>query len=32
MMYPVAWGETINEVEFTSWIYEGVYGLKPEKN
>lgn len=31
-MYPVAWGETINEVEFTSWIYEGVYGLKPEKN
>lgn len=31
-MYPVAWGETINEIEFTSWIYEGVYGLKPEKN
>lgn len=31
-MYPVAWGETINEVEFTSWIYEGVYGLKPENN
>jgi len=31
-MYPVAWGETINEIQFTSWIYEGIYGLKPENN
>lgn len=31
-MYPVAWGETINEIQFTSWIYEGVYGVKPENN
>lgn len=31
-MYPIAWGETINEIQFTSWIYEGVYGLKPENN
>ncbi len=27
-MYPVAWGETINEIQFTSWIYEGVYDLQ----
>lgn len=31
-MYPVAWGETINEIQFTSWIYEGIYGLKPDNN
>lgn len=31
-MSPVAWGETINEIQFTSWIYEGIYGLKPENN
>lgn len=31
-MYPIAWGETINEIQFTSWIYEGIYGLKPENN
>lgn len=31
-MYPIAWGDTINEIQFTSWIYEGVYGLKPENN
>ncbi|MPQ46349.1 anaerobic glycerol-3-phosphate dehydrogenase subunit A [Marinifilum sp. N1E240] len=31
-MSPIAWGDTINEVQFTSWIYEGIYGLKPENN
>lgn len=31
-MNPIAWGETINEIQFTSWIYEGTYGLKPDNN
>lgn len=31
-MSPIAWGETLNEIQFTSWIYEGIYGLKPNKN
>jgi glycerol-3-phosphate dehydrogenase len=31
-MAPIAWGETINEIQFTSWIYEGIYGLKPDNN
>ena len=31
-MSSIAWGETINEVQFTSWIYEGIYGLKPDNN
>lgn len=26
-MYPVAWGETAAEIQFTSWLYEGVAGL-----
>ena len=26
-MHPVAWGETLSEAQFTSWIYEGVCGL-----
>lgn len=26
-MYPVAWGETMVETQFTSWLYEGVCGL-----
>lgn len=26
-MFPVAWGETLSEAQFTSWIYEGVCGL-----
>lgn len=26
-MYPIGWGETVSEIQFTSWIYEGVYGL-----
>lgn len=31
-MFPVGWGETINEIQFTSWIYEGIYGLKEDNN
>lgn len=31
-MSSIAWGDTINEVQFTSWIYEGIYGLKPDNN
>nr|WP_320118874.1 anaerobic glycerol-3-phosphate dehydrogenase subunit A [uncultured Marinifilum sp.] len=31
-MSPIAWGDTINEIQFTSWIYEGIYGLKPDNN
>ncbi len=27
-MQPIAWGETLNEVQFSSWIYEGVMGLE----
>ncbi|MGL5683359.1 MAG: anaerobic glycerol-3-phosphate dehydrogenase subunit A [Marinifilaceae bacterium] len=26
-MYPIAWGETLCEIQFTSWVYEGVCGL-----
>lgn len=26
-MYPVAWGETAVEIQFTSWLYNGVCGL-----
>lgn len=26
-IFPVAWGDTLAEAEFTSWIYEGVCGL-----
>jgi glycerol-3-phosphate dehydrogenase len=31
-MLPITWGEGINEVQFTSWIYEGIYGLKADNN
>ena len=31
-MYPVAWGETVSQIQFTSWIYEGVYGLPNAEN
>jgi len=24
---PVAWGDALREAQFTSWLYEGVYGL-----
>jgi hypothetical protein len=26
-MYPVAWGDTVAEIQFTDWIYNGVAGL-----
>lgn len=26
-MYPVAWGDTVSEIQFTQWIYSGVAGL-----
>ena len=32
VMYPVAWGETLCEAQFTSWIYEGVCGLDTYSN
>lgn len=32
-MFPVAWGDTLSEAQFTAWIYEGVCGLDAfEKN
>jgi len=30
-IYPVAWGDTLRESEFTSWVYENVCGLKLTK-
>lgn len=29
-MYPVCWGETLVEVQFTSWLYRGVLGIDHE--
>jgi glycerol-3-phosphate dehydrogenase len=31
-MYPVGWGDTLCESQFTSWIYEGVFGLEQGNN
>lgn len=31
-MYPVAWGDTLSEIQFTSWIYEGVSGMQKQNN
>ena len=31
-MYPVAWGETLREAEFTSWVYSECLGIGGEKN
>ncbi len=31
-MRPVAWGDTMNEAQFMSWIYEGVCGLSNNKD
>lgn len=28
-MFPVCWGETLCEAQFTSWLYQGVMGLDP---
>lgn len=30
-MNPIAWGDTLNEAQFMSWIYEGVCGLSDNK-
>lgn len=29
-MFPVCWGETLCEAQFTSWLYQGVLGLDHE--
>lgn len=29
-MFPVCWGETLCEVQFTSWLYQGVLGIDHE--
>ena len=29
-MYPIAWGETLREAEFTSWIYNECLGLNED--
>lgn len=26
-VYPIAWGDTLRESEYTSWVYEGVCGV-----
>lgn len=33
-MFPVCWGETLVEVQFTSWLYKGVLGIdrEPERH
>ena len=31
-MNPIAWGDTMNEAQFMSWIYEGVCGLNENNN
>lgn len=30
-MCPIAWGETLAEIQFTSWLYNGVCGLNQVK-
>ena len=29
---PVAWGDTLRESEYTTWVYESVCGLSDEQN
>ena len=31
-MQPIAWGDTLRESEYTTWVYEGVCGLSDEEN
>ena len=31
-MNPIAWGDTMNEAQFMSWIFEGVCGVNINKN
>lgn len=28
-IYPIAWGDTLRESEYTAWVYQGVCGLDP---
>jgi glycerol-3-phosphate dehydrogenase len=30
-IYPVAWGDTLRESEYTSWVYESICGLRQIK-
>lgn len=30
-MYPVCWGDTLRESEYSQWIYSGVCGLEPSE-
>lgn len=31
-VYPIAWGDTLRESEYTAWVYESICGLKsPQK-
>lgn len=29
-MYPIGWGETLRESEYTQWVYSEVLGIEPE--
>ncbi|MDU1890163.1 MAG: anaerobic glycerol-3-phosphate dehydrogenase subunit A [Dysgonomonas sp.] len=31
-VYPIAWGDTLRESEYTSWVYESICGLKSSEN
>lgn len=31
-MLPVGWGQTLVEAQFSSWLYQGMCGLKPSGN
>jgi glycerol-3-phosphate dehydrogenase len=28
-VYPIAWGDTLRESEYTAWVYESICRLKP---
>lgn len=30
-MYPIGWGETLRESEYTQWVYNEVLGISPEE-
>ena len=31
-MAPIAWGDTLRESEYTTWVYESVCGLSDEQD
>jgi len=31
-IYPIAWGDTLRESEYTAWVYEGVCGINNLEN